>query len=122
MEKLNCWEITKCGREPGGENIEELGVCSATIDTSSNGTNQGINGGRLCWAVTGTLSGKNVCGHISKNKSSCTACDVFKKIKAEEGSEFSLTKLNLTPNSSVLHRLLLYNFARYEMQQVGSDD
>jgi len=122
MVKLNCWEMTKCGREPGGKNIEELGVCAAAIDTSSNGINHGANGGRLCWAVAGTLSGKKVCGHFAKNKPSCLACDVFKQIKAEEGADFSLTKLNLKPSSSVMHRLLLYNLARYELQQTGTKD
>lgn len=122
MEKLNCWEITGCGREPGGRNVDTQGICAAAIDTSSNGSNEGTNGGRLCWAVTGTLSGKKVCGHFAKNKPSCMACDVFKQIKAEEGSNFSLTKLNLSPDASVLHRLLLYNLARYELQQTGTDD
>lgn len=122
MEKLNCWEITKCGREPGGDKINELGICAAAIDTSSNGTNGGINGGRICWAVAGTLSGTEACGHFAKNKPSCLACEVFKQIKSEEGADFSLTQLTLRSDSPVLHRILLYNMARYEMQESGSDD
>ncbi|MGE5174112.1 MAG: two-CW domain-containing protein, partial [Betaproteobacteria bacterium] len=27
MEKLNCWEHKKCGRQPGGHKVAELGVC-----------------------------------------------------------------------------------------------
>ncbi|MGD0283853.1 MAG: two-CW domain-containing protein, partial [Dissulfurispiraceae bacterium] len=26
---MNCWEFKKCGREMGGVNIEQLGVCPA---------------------------------------------------------------------------------------------
>ena len=122
MKKLNCWEITKCGREPGGAKFKELGICTAAIDTSSTGTNGGVNGGRICWAVAGTLSGREACGHFAKNKPSCMACEVFKRIKAEEGGNFSLTKLTMQSDSPVLHRILLYNMARYEMQEAGSDD
>jgi len=28
--KLNCWEFKKCGRQPGGPKVAELGVCPAT--------------------------------------------------------------------------------------------
>jgi hypothetical protein len=122
MNKLNCWEITKCGREPGGDKIKELGICSAAIDTASSGTNGGTNGGRMCWAVAGTLSGREACGYFVKNKHSCMTCEVFKQIKAEEGADFSFTPIALQSGSPVLHRILLYNMARYEMQEAGSDD
>jgi hypothetical protein len=29
-KKLNCWEVKKCGREPGGVKVKELGVCPAS--------------------------------------------------------------------------------------------
>ncbi len=122
MKKLNCWEITKCGREPGGSQVKERGVCTASIDTSSNGTNEGVNGGRICWSVAGTLSGKEACGHYAKEKPSCMSCEVYNQIKSEEGANFSFTKITLQSTSPVLHRILLYNMARYEMQQAGSDD
>lgn len=122
MEKLNCWVIMKCGREPGGKNIKKLGVCPASIDTSCNGTNEGINAGRICWADAGTLSGHEVCGVFAKNQGSCMTCKVFKQIKSEEGADFSLTRLNMQADSPILHRILIYNFARFEQQQTGTDD
>ncbi len=122
MRKLNCWEITKCGREPGGDNIKELGICAAAIDTSSSGTNGGINAGRICWAVAGTLSGREACGRFAKNIHSCLACKVFKQIKSEEGADFNFTQLTFQSDSPVLHRILLYNLARFEMQEAASDD
>lgn len=122
MSKLNCWEMTKCGREPGGDNIKKLGVCAAAIDTASSGTNGGTNGGRICWAVAGPVSGREACGYFVKNKCSCMECEVFKQIKAEEGAHFSLTQVTLQSDSPVLHRILLYNMARYEMQEAVPDD
>jgi hypothetical protein len=31
-KKQNCWEYMKCGREPGGEKVAELGICRAAAD------------------------------------------------------------------------------------------
>jgi hypothetical protein len=36
----------KCGREPGGEKSEELGVCRAAVEGSYDGNNFGKNAGR----------------------------------------------------------------------------
>lgn len=29
LKKLNCWEFMQCGREAGGSNVDNLGVCPA---------------------------------------------------------------------------------------------
>lgn len=50
MERLNCWEYRKCGREVAGANAEELGVCPAALPGEHDGTNKGRFGGRICWA------------------------------------------------------------------------
>jgi hypothetical protein len=93
MIKLNCWEIKKCGREAGGTKTAELGICPAASDTSSNGINSGKNGGRICWAVAGTFCGGKVQGDFAQKQVSCMSCEVFKKIKIEEGVEsFKLMK------------------------------
>ena len=55
MAKINCWEFMKCGREPGGMNSIELGICSASVEISIDGINGGKNGGRACWALSGTF-------------------------------------------------------------------
>ncbi len=55
--KLNCWQVKKCGREPGGAEEAQLGTCPATAETAVNGINNGKNGGRSCWAIAGTLCG-----------------------------------------------------------------
>jgi hypothetical protein len=90
LKKINCWEHKKCGREPGGAKTGELGECPAAKDMSSDGLNGGENGGRICWAVAGTFCGERVQGDFAKKQVSCMACDVFKMVKNEEGSDFVL--------------------------------
>lgn len=85
MSKLNCWEYKKCGREPGGEKVGELGVCPATQDTRANGFNHGKNGGRSCWALAGTFCGAKVQGSFALKLSSCMTCEFFKSVIREEG-------------------------------------
>jgi len=35
MERKNCWEVLKCGREPGGYRVSEAGVCPTYIEPNS---------------------------------------------------------------------------------------
>ncbi len=90
--KLNCWEFIGCGRELGGDNADESGVCKVLLDTEADGMNGGKNGGRICWAVSGTFSGDGICGIFAKKLLSCRSCSFFKKVKVEEGNNFSLFK------------------------------
>ncbi|HHL40708.1 MAG TPA: hypothetical protein ENJ37_09400 [Deltaproteobacteria bacterium] len=85
MPRQNCWEFKKCGREPGGAKVAELGVCPAATEKRAQGLNSGANGGRICWAVTGTFCGGEVQGSFAQKEASCMACDFFKRVKAEEG-------------------------------------
>ena len=41
--KLNCWEHKKCGRQPGGHRVQELGVCPAATNTELHGAHGGTN-------------------------------------------------------------------------------
>ena len=36
-EKLNCWEVKKCGREPEGAKVAELGECPASTENKLHG-------------------------------------------------------------------------------------
>jgi hypothetical protein len=90
--KANCWEVKNCGRGPGGVKVAEMGVCPAARDITSNGLNQGKNGGRICWAVAGTFCGGKVQGSFTDKQLTCMNCDVFKRIKQEEGGQFLLLK------------------------------
>jgi hypothetical protein len=82
--KLNCWEFKKCGRDPGEVKITEYDVCPAATETSANGLNGGKNGGRICWAIAGTLSNDTIKGTFAKEKFSCLNCDFFRLVNKEE--------------------------------------
>lgn len=83
---MNCWEINRCGREPGGSNSKTLGSCIAATETRVNGFNQGKNGGRVCWAVAGSFSGeKPQCVFLEKIRH-CFFCPFFLQVQKEEGT------------------------------------
>lgn len=101
MENANCWQFKKCGREPNGLKSQELGVCPASIEKSTDGINNGINGGRCCWAVAGTFCGGNAQGSFVDKALDCIHCDFFQSVKTQSGNEFSflneaLSKLDKT--------------------------
>ena len=61
--KMNCWEYKKCGREEGGENADELGVCPAYPD---HGTHCAHVAGTFCdGEVQGTFAQKTDCRYCS---------------------------------------------------------
>jgi len=83
---MNCWEFKKCGREPGGVKVAEFGVCSAAIEKRVSGINRGVNGGRSCWAITGTLCGGKVQGTFASKLANCMQCEFYQLVGAEEGA------------------------------------
>ena len=98
MKKLNCWEHMKCGREPGGNKVKELGICPAAIDTKYDGVNKGKNAGRFCWAVAGTMCNGEIMGYYAnKFFKDCLRCPFYKIVEEEEGRFFILK-----PNDTAL--------------------
>lgn len=92
MPKKNCWEVKDCGREPGGGKVRELGVCFAAIERRLHGINGGENGGRACWAITGTLCGGKVQGTFASKLGNCLLCEFYQAVKQEEGKDCVSTK------------------------------
>jgi len=88
-KKENCWEFMKCGREPGGDKSAERDACPAATSEEYNGVNNGINGGRFCWKVAGTMCSNAIQGSFSLEIINCTQCAFFKKVREEEGPYFS---------------------------------
>ncbi|MFA6449894.1 MAG: hypothetical protein WCX65_10515 [bacterium] len=86
--KQNCWEFKKCGREPGGAKVQELGACPAATTADYTGANSGKNGGRLCWKVSGTYCKGEVQGSFASKYANCVMCDFFTLVKQEEGGAF----------------------------------
>ncbi len=90
MAKKNCWEVRCCGRQPGGINVKKYGLCPASTLTAVNGINGGINGGRACWALTGTMSGpaEKVQGIFARTITSCYSCKFYEQVMCEEQDSF----------------------------------
>lgn len=87
MVKENCWEFKKCGREKGGAKVNELGECPVVNHSSADGLNGGLNGGRICWVITGTFCGAKVQGVYAEKIDNCMKCEFFQKVESEETSE-----------------------------------
>jgi len=84
---LNCWDFVQCRQGPDSPK-----PCAVATDLASDGVNGGRNGGRLCWAVVGSLSGNERpfgCAH----NTDCLACDFFHLVKSEQGDSFQFLKL-----------------------------
>ena len=89
MTKQNCWEFFKCGRQPGGDKVAELGECPVAYSFITHRVNNGINGGRACWAVAGTLCGGQIQGSFADKVKGCASCEFFHIVKREEGENFT---------------------------------
>ncbi len=95
-KKLNCWEYKKCGREPGGAKVHELGVCPVATEQSADGIHSGANGGRCCWVVTGSLCKGQQQGSYAQKFGDCHHCDFYELVRNEEmpGFKVGITILN----------------------------
>ncbi len=88
----NCWEFMNCGRQLGGINVEELGECPASQDTSFDGYNGGKNAGRICWAVAGTFCRGKKQGTFAEKLSNCLSCNFYNLVKKESSYAFKFMK------------------------------
>ncbi len=96
--KQNCWEHKKCGRQPGGHKTAELGICPASMEQALNGAHGGMNAGRACWVVAGSLCGGKIQGTYAKKLLNCWRCDFMNRVKLEEDPTvfgFSHTRLGM---------------------------
>jgi len=93
--KTNCWEFKRCGRESGGKNVKDLGVCPASIEKKLDGAHGGTNAGRACWVVSGTFCGGVVQGTFAKKFMNCEICEFYKEVKEQESPNFQLSPLLL---------------------------
>lgn len=84
MTKLNCWEFMECGRETGGKNAKELGVCPAAFEVKASGIHGGIHGGRCCWVIAGTFCKGKVQGTFVEKFADCSKCPFYISVTQEE--------------------------------------
>ena len=86
--RINCWQFKKCGREPGGTNVRELGICPVATTSAYEGINGGHNAGRYCWRVAGTLCKGEIQGNFAEKHKECEKCDFYQYVKNQEGNNF----------------------------------
>ncbi len=101
MKKRNCWEFKKCGRELGGANIGEKGVCAAAIPSKFSGTNKGVHGGRFCWAIRDTICDISDQESFQSKLMTCLDCQFFKEVQDQEEENFTLIPLNVIKNKKL---------------------
>ena len=87
-QKKNCWEAKKCGREPKGAKVAELGVCPVTVETKLDAVHGGSHAGRACWVVAGSLCGGKVQGTFAAKFENCESCDFYASVREEEFPNF----------------------------------
>lgn len=90
-EKVNCWEYKNCGRNEGGNHVHDMGICPSAEEQRLDGVHGGINGGRACWVISGTLCRGEVQGTFAQKFKSCLACDFYRHVKQDEHPNFSLS-------------------------------
>lgn len=64
---MNCWEFHQCGREAGGSNVAEMGVCPAYPER-----------GRNCALVVGTHCEGRTQGTLEDKLCTCLHCAYYK--------------------------------------------
>ena len=93
VKKKNCWEVKKCGREPGGKHVRSLGTCRAASDSRLDGIHGGKYAGRACWVIAGTLCGGAVQGSFAQKYATCEECEFYKSVRAEEGGRYKYSNV-----------------------------
>ena len=88
----NCWEYLSCGREPGGSNADEMGVCPATTFEPADGFLGGKNGGRACVYIVGTFCSQVLKGTQRNKSKPCAICGFYTLLRREHGDEMSHPK------------------------------
>jgi len=89
--KANCWEFTGCGRAPGGEHVKQSGICPASLEERLNDLHGGLNAGRACWAIVGTMCGGKVQSTFAQKYKTCVTCTFYKKVREEEDRSYQDT-------------------------------
>jgi hypothetical protein len=64
-------------------------VCPAAREASADGLNAGSKGGRICWALAGTLCGGKAQGTFAQKLENCIACEFYQLVHTEEGKQIA---------------------------------
>jgi hypothetical protein len=83
-KRKNCWEVMGCGREAGGRRVNGKGACPASTESSLHAIHGGINAGRACWTVEGTLCRSSGPDTLEAKRVSCSSCTFYRSFLQEE--------------------------------------
>lgn len=86
MSMENCWEVLKCGREPGGTRVDERGPCVATTFVPADGFLGGVNGGRACMFLSGTLCHGSQQRTAEEKEEACQKCKFHRRLTHRHGN------------------------------------
>lgn len=84
----NCWEVMKCGRENGGQMALEIGECLASSCVQANGLHQGMNAGRVCWAIAGSYCDNKATCMFAIRMNGCDNCSFYKMVRVEQSGDY----------------------------------
>ena len=84
-----------CRKNVSGFTSDEFGVCPAVTCKTLNGIHGGMNGGRSCWMVTGTMCGNKIQGDCQYKAENCVQCIFYHQVKKEEGGKYARPEILL---------------------------
>ncbi len=76
--RRNCWDFHEC---------RLMGKCPASTDKRLDGVHKGINAGRACWVLMGTLCDT---AHPGMN---CETCMFYRSVVRLEGPGFKFSEV-----------------------------
>lgn len=81
-----------CGQNCSSKGHADFKKCPAVTETRLNGIHGGMNAGRACWVMNGTL-GRGGCdgrvqGLVVEKLGKCMMCDFYKFVRSEEDELF----------------------------------
>jgi hypothetical protein len=82
IQKLNCWEFKKCGRQKGGLMVTVLGECQVSKYMKFDGLNEGIGGGRACWMVSHSPVNQERPQRPCSRR--CYTCEFYRRVVFEQ--------------------------------------
>jgi hypothetical protein len=75
----------KCGKGPSKNGNSKSNICPVASETSANGLNGGINGGRICWVIAEDgCKDKVKCSDLYRGDL-CYQCEFRYNVRNEEG-------------------------------------
>ncbi len=81
----DCWEFFQCGREIGGEKVEELGICPAVTASERDGNCSDKNGDRGCAFISGNFCNGVNQGSLKDEEINCIQCVFFRMVSLNDG-------------------------------------